>query len=226
MSGREKISIIFAEMLGTAILATIIIAAAGYFNFTSPWYTSLAAGLSLSVLVVLFGKISGAHLNPAVTIGLWSIKKIPTTTTIVYIASQLLGGLLALGFVEYVADKNILGQSVSSVDPRIFVAEMVGSAVFGLSVATVALKKLDGYIAAFTIGMGLMMGILVASISAPGFINPAVALANDTWDKTVVLAPVIGLIIGVNIYNLLFSSCPEMVTSQKTNRKKKRKSKP
>ena len=59
---------------------------------------ALAHGLMLSVMVSAFGAISGAHFNPAVTIGAWVAGKVDRTTVVFYIIAQLIGGSLA-GFL-------------------------------------------------------------------------------------------------------------------------------
>jgi glycerol uptake facilitator-like aquaporin len=113
MFTREKIGIILAELCGTFVLAVVAIAAASYFNFTAPWYVSIAVGTALATLVAVIGNVSGAHVNPAITLGLWTLRKISTSYAVVYIAAQMLGGILALAFVEYVKDVEILQQGFS-----------------------------------------------------------------------------------------------------------------
>jgi glycerol uptake facilitator-like aquaporin len=218
MLQRQKVGVLVAEFLGTAILALTAMGAAQYFNFTAPWYVGLAVGVSLAALVGIIGKVSGAHVNPAITLGLWTLRKVPTTTAIAYIASQLLGGLTAFAFVEYVTNVDIVGSAMTTFDTRVFVAELVGTAVFAFGVASVVMQKLEGMQAAFTIGASLFLGVLIASIAAPGFLNPAVALANNSWDKITVIAPLIGSVIGMNIYS--FFLAPE--SSLKTPKTKKK----
>lgn len=215
MLERKRVGALVAEFLGTAILALIAIGAAKYFNFTAPWYVGLAVGLALATLVGVIGKISGAHVNPAITLGLWTLKKIPSTTAILYIASQLLGGLVAFAFVEYITNSDILSATTGVFDGRIFVAEMVGAAVFGFGVASVVMQKIEGMQAAFTIGMSLFLGILIASIVAPGYLNPAVALANNAWDKTTVIAPLIGAVVGMNVYSFFLAPANSLIASKK-----------
>ena len=82
-----------AEFLGTAILTMTFLIMAGYAAF--PFYIGLSAAIALMVVYVMFGKVSGAHANPALTFGLWTARKVPTLRAIVYIASQMLGGLAA-----------------------------------------------------------------------------------------------------------------------------------
>jgi len=219
MFTRQKVGIILAEFVATFLLATVFIAAASYFNFTAPWYVSIAVGIAYAMTHTVFSKISGAHANPAITIGLWTLRKIPSVNAIIYVSAQLLGGVLSLAFVEYVTGTDILSQGLSSVDGRIFLSEMVGAALFGTGVAAVIMQKLEGLQASFTVGISLTVGVLIASIASVGYINPAVSLANNTWDLTVVIAPVIGVILGMNTYSLFFA--PEKSLLQRNSRKLK-----
>lgn len=215
MFNREKIGMMVAEFFGTAILATVAISAASYFNFTAAWYVSIAAGTALAVLVALIGKVSGAHVNPAITLGLWTLKKISTTNAAVYIAVQMLGGAVALLFVEYVTNSDIVQAGTGNIDSRVFVAEMIGAAVFGMGVAAAVSQKMEGFQLSFTIGASLMLGILIASNGGVGFVNPAVALANNTWDKTVVIAPLLGSVVGMNIYSMFLAPASSLKSRKK-----------
>ncbi len=229
MFSRENIGRIVAEFVGTFILASVAIGAAGYFKFTAPWYVSIAVGLTLAMLVTTIGKVSGAHVNPGVTIGLWTLRKISSTYAVAYIAAQLLGGIISFAFVEYVTNTDILAKGLGTLDGRVFVAEMIGAAVFGFGIAAVILQKLEGYYAAFGIGASLTVGILVASIAGPGYINPAVALANNTWDKTIIFAPIFGIVLGMNLYSLMLAPASSLIapakatTIKRTQRTKSKK---
>jgi len=220
MFDRKKVGVIVAEFFGTAVLALTAIGAASYFNFTAPWYVGIAVGISLAVLVGTIGKVSGAHVNPAITLGLWTLRKIPTPDAIAYVAAQLLGGVVALSFVEYVTGTAVLSSASSTFDGRVFVAEMVGTAVFALGVSAVVMQKIEGMQAAFTIGASLTVGILIASLAAPGYLNPSVALAFNAWDRTTVIAPLIGAVLGMNLYSL-FLAPPSSLVNKKTRKSKK-----
>lgn len=205
MFTRDKIGMLVSEFIGTFILATVFIAAASYFKFTAPWYVSIAAGITYATLFAMFSKVSQAHFNPAITIGVWSLRRISTISAVIYITMQLFGGVLALAFVEYVSGVDILSQGFSTIDGRLFVSEMVGAAVFSMGVVAVITQKLDQLYGACTVGASLVVGILIASIAGTGYINPAVALSNNTWDFTVVLAPILGSVVGMNLYSLFFA---------------------
>jgi glycerol uptake facilitator protein len=215
MLERKKMGVIVAEFLGTMILALVVIGAAKYFNFTAPWYVGMAAAIALATLVGTIGKVSGAHVNPAITAGLWTLKKIPTPTALIYIAAQLLGGASALAIVEYVTNSDVVASGMSTMDGRVFLAEVLGTAIFGFGVAAVVMQKLDGMQAAFTVGASLFLGVLVAAMAAPGFLNPAVALANNSWDKTTVIAPLLGSIVGMNVYSFFLAPSDSLKTSKK-----------
>ena len=87
-------SALIAEFLGTFILAGAVLnlASAGTIG-------SVAVALILAILVVVFGAISGAHLNPAITIAQWVNKKVDGVKAIAYIFAQVIGALAAFGLL-------------------------------------------------------------------------------------------------------------------------------
>jgi aquaporin Z len=64
---------------------------------------SLAFGLTVLTMAFAIGHISGCHLNPAVTIGLWTGKRIPGSDLLPYIASQVLGAIAGAGVLYVIA---------------------------------------------------------------------------------------------------------------------------
>lgn len=206
MFNKQKLSLVLAEFMGTAMLASAVLVVSNLFALgTAAWYGAITAGVALSLIVSVFGYVSGAHVNPAVTIGLWTLKKIETTNAIVYIAAQMLGGASALLFFNYASGTNLAAVGSNTFTWSVFWVEAVGAALFGMGIASVVSQKLDGYHAAFTIGLSLTFGSLVASTASAGFLNPAVALANNSWDRTLALAPVLGMVVGMNVYMALIA---------------------
>ena len=206
MFSREKLRLVLAEFLGTFLLASVVLVASHMFGSgTAAWYVSISAGAALALIITQLGHISGAHVNPAVTIGLWTLKKIQTTNAIVYIASQLLGGATALLFYNYATNANLASVGASSFDWRIFWLEAAGAAIFGMGIVSVISQKLEGIYAALAIGFSLTAGAFIASLAAPGYLNPAVALGNNAWDRTMVIAPIIGMVVGMNVYMALLA---------------------
>jgi aquaporin Z len=74
---------------------------------------ALAFGLTVLTMAYAIGHISGCHLNPAVTIGLWTGKRIPASDLIPYILAQVLGGIAGAG-VLYVIASGKAGFSVTA----------------------------------------------------------------------------------------------------------------
>lgn len=205
MLDRKMVGSVVAEYFGTFILATAIIGAAQYFNFTAPWYVGLSAGVALAVLVGTIGRVSGAHVNPAITLGLWSVRKIQTVQAVAYMVAQVLGGLTALQYLKYAIGVSPAEGGLAGFEMNIFLAEAVGTAVFAFGVAAAVMQKLEGFHAAFTIGASLTVGILIAAVVAPAFLNPAVAVSSNALDWTVAVAPLLGSVFGFNIYSLFFA---------------------
>lgn len=217
---RKKIAMLAAEFLGTAVLVTIVLAVTRS-NVGIPYFISIAVGLALAAMVLVLGNVSGAHLNPAVTIGLWSVRRVRAIPAIAYIAAQLLGGLAAYYLYSYLV--NTTWEGTGKFDGRILMAEAAGALVFTMGWAAVMYQRYKGLRAAFVFGASLTLGLLVAStasiaagVVSGGVVNPAVALGTQSWVwGTYVLGPVLGGIIGFNLYGLLFAPASELVEKSK-----------
>lgn len=231
MNQRTKIGMLVGEFFGTALLTSVVLAE---FNsgvlVNRTWFVAATAGLTLAVLSLTIGRLSGAHVNPAVTIGLWTLRKIQTTTALVFLAAQILGGAVALRLFQYFQN-DVLQNTAGAFEWRVFVAEMIGTMVFGFGVAAVVTQKLEGYKAAFATGVSLMLGIIVAGTASNAYLNPAVALGNNSWSWVYAAAPIAGAIVGMNIYDLFIApessfkaspaSSPSKATSKKSSKKKR-----
>ena len=75
------------EFLGTMLLIFIILSTNG---------NSIAVGITVALIVMMLGNVSGGHVNPAVTIAMSLIGKIPMKEIVPYVLSQIAGGLVAL----------------------------------------------------------------------------------------------------------------------------------
>lgn len=216
---RKKIAMILAEFLGTAILTAVVLAVSKS-NLGVPYFVSIGAGLAIAAGTIMFGAVSGAHFNPAITIGLWSARQVKTLPAIVYIAAQLLGGIVA--YLLYTYFVNSSWANTGTYDARVLVAEAVGAFVFSLGWAAAVYNKLVGGQAAFVVGGSLILGILVASVGSGGLLNPAVALGMRSWVwGTYVLGPVLGAVIGFNLYALLFAPASSLIVKASSVSKKK-----
>lgn len=189
-----------AELLGTFILCmTVNLSLAGTFVVATP----MAAGLALGLCVYTLGGISGAHFNPAITIGLWSIQKITPKHTLYYLASQIIGAALAVLFIKH-------GLKISAADliaansPKIIGAEFVGAFVFAFGVAAAMHGKITAGASGLAVGGSLLLGIaLAAAAGSNAVLNPAVALAIGTYSLSYLIGPVVGAVLAMHAYRHL-----------------------
>lgn len=191
-----------AEFLGTFTLSLVVLSASAALQPLALPIPVMAA-LTLGLFVYTIGAISGSHINPAVTIGLLSIKKITTKDAAVYIVAQIFGAAVA------VAIARVLGTALPAavVTPfvwTVFAAEALGAFFFAFGIAAVVYKKVSDDFSGVVVGGSLLLGILVASLSgASGILNPAVAFALNSVTVVYILAPIVGAIIGFQAYRFL-----------------------
>lgn len=204
MFSREKIAALVAEFLGTATLVVAVYSMAARTSF--PLFAGLAAGLTVGLMTLVIGAFSGAQLNPAVTLGLWSARKNKTLTSIVYIAAQMLAGLAAWALLKYFLGHNLDNLAGQKFEWKVFIAEAVGAAVFLFGVTSAVYQKYEGGKLAFAVGTSLTIGILVASMASNGVVNPAVAVGLQSWNWAYATGPLVGAVIGANLYSLLFAA--------------------
>lgn len=202
MFSRKKVAMVVAEFMGVVVLVTAVYSMVARTTF--PLFGGLAAGITLGLLVHTIGSTSGAHVNPAITLGLWSVRKVKTLTAIAYIAAQMLGAFAAWMLINY-----FLGSDIQSIankfEVKVLIAEAVGTLIFGFGVAAAVYQKYEGAKLAFTVGASLTVGILVASLASNGVLNPAVALGLQSWNWAYATGPIIGSIVGMNLYALIFA---------------------
>jgi aquaporin Z len=204
MLTRQKIAALVGELLGAGVL-TLLILTVQRSTIGVPFFVAAAAGLAIAAMSFAIGGVSGGHFNPAITLGFWTARRVTTVRAIFYIAAQLLGAWFAYALYTYFVNNSL--QSVGGhYSGRILAAEAVGAGIFGFSFAAAVYQGVTRAAAAAYIGLGLMIGIVAASSASLGLLNPAVALGVRAWVwGTYVLGPVLGAIIGINLYALLFT---------------------
>ena len=154
-----------AEVFGTFFL---VVAA-----LLSPTGQTFAlVGLTLLVMVIAIGKVSGAHLNPAVTVGLVTARQFPRHEGVLYVVAQVVGAFLAFAFGKAV------GRDLPITDPHANALwfESIGTALLVFVVVRVVISKLSPAASALGIGLALSVGIAIAGPSSGGVLNPAIAL--------------------------------------------------
>ena len=199
---RAGVAPVLAEFLGTATLASVALVlmettAVSYFIATS-------LAVALTVIVLVFGGVSGAHVNPAITFGMWTARRIGTLRAISYVAAQMLGGLAAWQLYQYMTDKPLAAKTVTF-DTHIWVAELVGTFILALGFAAAVSRVYDALQSAVVYSSALFVGIIVASVGSAGLLNPALSLGVRSWGTAYLLGPLVGGLIAVNLYYLFFA---------------------
>ena len=198
-----------AELIGTFI---VVVCATGSVVFDAKLdgvlgitFIAFAPFVGVAVSVYLFGKISMAHFNPAVTIGYLITRHLPKNLFVVYIGAEIIGALLASIFVKFVIGSEAnLGANAPNLLfplPLIFAIETLASAllmtVIYVIVLTKGLKGLSGIALGGIVGLDIFFFGLISGAS----MNPVRSLApallsssiGDLW--LYVSAPFIGTIL-------------------------------
>lgn len=187
-----------AELIGTFLLVFSIVGAVTLYggtladaqtplpNIVIP-FVALAHGFALFIGIMSLGAVSGGHFNPAVTVGLLSIKKISSRHAGVYVIAQVLGALIATFLLALVLNKQ--GQSVNFGQAKLAPGISTGAGivleamfVFFLVwtiVATAVNPKATKEWAPAAIATSLALGVLLIGQWTGAALNPARAFAPD-----------------------------------------------
>jgi aquaporin Z len=188
---------------------------------------ALAFGLTVLTTAYAIGHISGCHLNPAVSIGLWAGGRFRTNELLPYIVAQVLGAVLAGGVLYLVASGKpgfevaagfaSNGYGAHSPGGYSFLAaavtEIVMTAMFLLIIMGATDKRAPQGFAPIAIGLGLTLIHLISIPVTNTSVNPArstgVAVFVGGWALAQLwlfwVAPLVGGVIGAAIYNAIGS---------------------
>ena len=188
---------LIAELFGTFILTTAVLTSINNPGFPVP--TPVIAGLTLGLLVYTIGPISGCHINPAVTVGLFSIGRIDIRDAGAYLVAQFVGAVLAmvLGNIFFSSPTELVVNGA----PLTGLAELFGTVLLGFAVASVVIGRVSANLSGLVIGSGLLLGISFAATQSNGVLNPAVALGIGSLGHTYVWGPLGGALVGAFIAN-------------------------
>ena len=189
---------------------------------------SLAFGLTVLTMAFAIGHISGCHLNPAVSIGLWSGGRFPAKDLVPYIVAQVLGAvagagvlfLIATGKTDFKAAAGFASNGYGAHSPdgytltACLVTEVVMTLMFLLIILGATDKRAPQGFAPIAIGLGLTLIHLISIPVTNTSVNPArstgVALFVGNWAIAQLwlfwVAPVIGALLGGIIYRQLFGN--------------------
>ena len=192
---------------------------------------SLAFGLTVMTMAYAIGPISGCHLNPAVSIGLWAGGRFPAAKLPTYIAAQVLGAvaagavlyLIASGAPGFDVSKGFASNGYGAHSPggysmrAALVTEVVMTLFFLLVILGSTDKRAPAGFAPIPIGLALTLIHLISIPVTNTSVNPArstgVALFVGDWAVAQLwlfwVAPIVGAIAGAAIYRFLFDVQPE-----------------
>ena len=189
---------------------------------------ALAFGLTVLTMAFAIGHVSGCHLNPAVSIGLWVGKRFPASELLPYIAAQVLGAIAGAGVLLIIASGKA-GFSLSggfatngyadhSPGGYTLLASLVAEVVFTFMFLMIILGSTDSRapvgFAPIAIGLGLTLIHLISIPVTNTSVNPArstgPAVFVGGWALSQLwlfwVAPIVGAIIAGLVYPLIAGS--------------------
>lgn len=205
-----------AEAIGTYVLVLTgtgaVMVDAGTGGSLGPAGVALAFGAVLTAMVFALGHISGAHLNPAVTVALWAAGYFPRGEVAPYVGAQCAGAIAAsFALRALLGGAGGVGATVPVLDvPGSFALELLISFVLMfVIVSTTTDPRAAPGLAAIPVGVALGLGVLVGGPLSGGSMNPArslgPAVAGGVWTAHWIYwaAPLVGMLAAVRAYELL-----------------------
>jgi len=171
---------------------------------------ALTFGIIVSAMIYIFGNISGAHINPAVTIALVVGKLTTIKDASFYIFAQTLGAILASVLLKFMFSENLtLGATIPSGELlQSFILEFVLTFFLMLTILGVTSKKEFSIIAGLIIGLVVTGIILFAGPISGGSFNPARSFAPAIVSGNIkalwiyIIAPTLGAIVAMLIWKV------------------------
>ncbi len=186
---------------------------------------ALAFGLTVLTMAFAIGHISGCHLNPAVSVGLWAGGRFPVKELLPYIIAQVLGAIVAGGVLYLIAsgragfdvskgfaangygEHSVGGYSLTAG----LITEVVMTMMFLLIILGATDKRAPQGFAPIAIGLGLTLIHLISIPVTQTSVNPArstgVAVYVGEWAISQLwlfwVAPIVGALIGAAIYRFI-----------------------
>ncbi len=190
-----------AECIGTLALTSAVLVS---LRIPIPLIAPVIAALTLGLFVYSVGTVSGCHVNPAVTIGLWSIRKIQAKEAIAYIAAQVIGAVFAMGLFLW-AFGPLPALTVAG-SLRIFTGEAVGTGILLFGICGVVYDKIPHAAWGLAVGGSLLLGILFASTVGNGLLNPAVMIGAQSISWAYAFGPIVGAVLACQLYRWMVKS--------------------
>ncbi|MCL4150409.1 UNVERIFIED_CONTAM: hypothetical protein GTU68_000272 [Idotea baltica] len=226
-----------AESIGTFVLVFFGVGSAvlsGAGDAVSITGISLAFGISVVAMAYSIGQISGAHLNPAVSMGALVAGRITPTDFVGYAIFQTIGAIIASAAIWFIATNSVAGFDASAgmgqngwgvgylgefLMPAAFVFEVIATAVFLVVILGVTAEKGSPMMAGLVIGLTLTMihlvGITITgtSVNPARSVGPALFVGGTALSQLwlFIAAPLIGGAIGGLLHRARITGTDEAV---------------
>ncbi len=220
---------LLAEFVGTALLVTVVVGSGIAAAQLSPkdvglqlLENSIATALGLAVLILLFGPVSGAHLNPVVTAADWLLgrrarKGISGGVVAAYTTAQIFGGVIGAVLADVMFDRAVVEIATKHrLTPGHLVGEVVATA--GLIALIFALSR-SARAALSAAAVGAYIGAAYWFTSSTSFANPAVTVGRMFSDTFAGIAPgsvpgfiaaqIVGALVGLALVVALYPDAPD-----------------
>ena len=174
---------------------------------------AITFGLVVMSMIYAVGDVSGAHLNPAVTLGFWFARRLPGRWVLPYILSQLCGATLASASMRLMFQGHpTLGATVPAGSwQQSFTLEAILTALLMFVILCVAIgSKERGLMAGIAIGGVIGLEAMFAGPASGASMNPARSLApalvsgrlTHVW--IYLIAPVLGALVAVPVWRMVY----------------------
>ncbi len=216
-----------AEMIGTFVLVLggcgTAVFAGGSVGFLG---VAFAFGLTIVAIAYGLGNVSGAHLNPAVSIGVFCAGRMNAKDLVLYIIAQIIGGIIAAALMAFIVSQyggergtfaaNVYGEGFTGASGYLqisatgaFVVEMVLTFVFLLVIlGSTDSRSVKGF-AGLSIGLSLTLIHLISIPLTNTSVNPARSISQAIFSENAyalsqlwlfIVAPIVGAILAALVY--------------------------
>lgn len=210
---------LFAELLGTALLLAVVIGSgvmaerlSGGNVAIALLANTLATVGGLYILIEVFGPVSGAHFNPAVSAVMAWRGELPTSALLPYIAAQLIGAMLGAWLAHSMFDMTILQFSTKL---RAGIGQWIAEGVATFGLLLVILRAPSSRVAAM---VAAYIGAAYWFTASTSFANPAAVFGRMFSDSFAGIAPgsalgfvvaeLVGAAVAVGVHQLLTAPKP------------------
>jgi len=172
---------------------------------------AITFGLIVTAMIYSFGDISGAHFNPAVTVGFWAANRLDKKELIPYISAQLIGAFLATGILKLLFPDNLnLGTTLPSGSViQSFILEIILTFILVLVIISTSqgskeVSVMAGIAIGFTVLLEAMFAgpISGASMNPARSIAPAIVSGNIQFLWIYLTAPFIGGLLSAVVFRI------------------------